>query len=55
MNKRLTSFSTKNGIICDGQIGFRHGSGTSDHIFKQKTFTSKYLQNSKTLYVKNSK
>ena len=51
MNKRLTSFLTENGIICDEQIGFRHGSRTSDHIFKLKTLISKYLHNSKKLYV----
>ena len=51
MNKRLTRFLTENGIICDEQIGFRHGSRTSDHIFKLKTLIRKYLHNSKKLYV----
>ena len=30
---------------------FRHGSQTSDHIFKLKTLISKYLHNSKKFYV----
>ena len=51
MNKRLTSFLTENSIICNVQIGFRLGSRTSDHIFKLKTLISKYLHNSKMLYV----
>ena len=51
MNKRLTSFLTENGIICDEQIGFCHRSQTSNHIFKLKTLISKYLHNSKRLHV----
>ena len=51
MNKRLTIFLTENGIICDEQIGFRHGSRASDYIFEPKYLISKYLHNSKRLYV----
>ena len=51
MNKRLTRFLAEKSIICNEQIGFRHGSRTSDHIFKLKTLISKYLHNSKMLYV----
>ena len=50
-SKRLSMCLSENSSICDAQTGFRHGCRTSDHIFKLKTLTSKYLNNSKRLFV----
>ena len=49
MNNRLNEYCQENNIINEGQIGFKKGSRTSDHILTLRTIINKYV------YDKNEK
>ena len=48
---RLSSFTERNNIIPEEQIGFRKGSRTHDHILVLKSVIDKYLSKLNKLYV----
>ena len=47
---RLEKYLDTNSIICKGQIGFKKGSRTSDHILTLKTIIDKAFKSSKNVY-----
>ena len=51
MNKRLITFFNDNNIICKEQIGFKQECRTMDYIFYLKSIISKYMHNSRKLYI----
>ena len=50
LHNRLDSFIENNNILHKGQIGFRKGCRTSDHIFTLKTLIDKAFRSTKRLY-----
>ena len=43
MNNRLNEYCQENNIINEGQIGFKKGCRTSDHILTLRTIINKYV------------